>query len=129
VLFAYRRLLGTNTLTVQFDGAANAIDLRLVEYSGLSPTSALDAVAANAGQNGGDISSGTVTITANREVIVGAGMTTDQFSASGAGFNERAITSLHDLLEDRFVFAAGQYAADAVIGQSAEFVMQVATFR
>jgi hypothetical protein len=120
---------GANTVTVSFDASANAVDLRILEYTGLSPTSPLDAVAARAGQGSGDVSSGQAATVVDHELIVGAGMTTDVFVNSGASFNQRAITSLGDIVEDRIVSSSGTYSADAPLGQSAEFVMQMVTFR
>jgi hypothetical protein len=120
---------GANTVTVSFDASANAIDLRILEYAGLSSTSALDVVAAKAGTGSGDVSSGKVATRTDVELIVGAGMSTDVFVNAGSSFNQRAITPLGDIVEDRIVSTIGDYSADAPVGTSCEFVMQMVTFR
>jgi hypothetical protein len=120
---------GANTVTVSFDAVANTIDLRILEYAGLSTSSPLDVVASKSGAGSGDVSSGSASTSSGRELIVGAGMTTDVYVNSGANFNQRAITSLGDIAEDRTVSSTGSYAAVAPVGVSCEYVMQMATFR
>ena len=44
---------GTNTVTVAFGQAANVVDLRILEYSGLDPASPLDQVAVDTGKGAG----------------------------------------------------------------------------
>jgi hypothetical protein len=120
---------GGNTVRVDFDAAANAIDLRVLEYSGLG-ASPLDVTSAKAGTgSGGEVSSGTATTTSDRELLVGAGMTTDIFASSGPVYVERAITTLGDIVEDRVVSSAGTYSAVAPDNASCEYVVQMAAFR
>ncbi len=120
---------GANTVIVSFDAGANSVDLRVLEYAGLSTTSPLDVVAARAGSATGDVSSGTASTTGGRELIVGAGMTTDIFTNAGGSFTQRAITTLGDMVEDQIVSTEGTYGADAPVSQTAEYVMQMAAFR
>jgi hypothetical protein len=120
---------GANKVTVDFDAAANSIDLRILEYSGLSKSSPLDVTSGQAGTGSGALSSGKATTTSSRELLVGAGMTTDIFASSGPGYTERAITTLGDLVEDRIVSSTGSYSADAPDNASTEYVLQLATFR
>jgi hypothetical protein len=120
---------GANTVTVDFDASAAAIDLRILEFSGLSTTSPLDVTSAQSGTGTGELSSGKATTTTGRELLVGAGMTSDIFASSGPGYTERAITSLGDIVEDRIVSSVGSYSAGAPDNASAEYVLQLATFR
>jgi hypothetical protein len=120
---------GGNTVTVSFDAAAAAVDVRILEYSGLSTTSPLDVTSAQSGTGSGDLSSGKATTTSNRELLVGAGMTTDIYASAGPGYTQRAITALGDIVEDRVVSSAGSYAAEAPDNASTEYVMQLVTFR
>jgi hypothetical protein len=118
---------GANTLTVTLDAKASTVDVRVAEYSGLS-AGPLDATAAASG-NGTSASSGSATTASGRELIFGAGMCTDLYGNAGSGFNFVAVTSDGDMIEDRFVSSAGSYSAAASINLSADWVMQMATFR
>jgi hypothetical protein len=74
--------------------------------------------------------SGPVTTTTAHELVFGAGITTGGFSAPGANFTNRIITSPDlDIAEDRLVTATGSYSATASLAGSAAWVMQVATFK
>jgi hypothetical protein len=129
IYYAPNIAAGGNTVTVDFDAAANSIDLRILEYSGLSTTSPLDATSAQSTTGSGELSSGKATTTTGRELLVGAGMTTDIFASSGPGYTERAITALGDIVEDRIVASTGSYSAGAPDNASCEYVLQLATFR
>jgi len=119
---------GSNTVTVTFNQAAAAVDLRVLEYSGLDTASPLDVTAGAAG-SGTAPSSGSATTTAANELIFGAGMTTTHFTGAGSGFTSRIITSPDaDIAEDRTVTATGSYNATAP-NSSSNWVMQVATFQ
>ena len=120
---------GANTVTVTFNTATQYVDLRALEYSGLDLVNPFD-VGKSASGTGNSANSGAVTTSAAHELIVGAGMTTGAFSAAGAGFTTRIITSPDaDIAEDRFVTAIGSYSASATLSGSAAWVMQVATFK
>src|SRR5262245_5852680 len=120
---------GTNTVTVSFNTATPFIDIRALEYSGLDPVNPFD-VGTSASGTGASANSGTVTTTAANALIFGAGMTTGGFSAAGANFVSRIITTPDlDIAEDRFVTTTGAYSATASLGSSAAWVMQVATFK
>ena len=120
---------GTNTVTVTFSASTPFVDIRALEYSGLDPVNPFD-VGTSASGSGTSANSGTVTTTAASELIFGAGMTTGVFSAAGANFTTRIITNPDaDIAEDRFVTSTGRYSAAAPLGDSAAWVMQVATFR
>jgi hypothetical protein len=119
---------GANTVTVIFSAAAPFVDIRATEYTGLDQASPFD-VGHSASGTSATANSGSVTTTVGRELIFGAGMTTGGFSAAGANFSSRIITSPDaDIVEDMFVTATGSYSAAATLG-SAAWVMQVAALK
>ncbi len=119
---------GSNTVTVRFNQAAIYVDVRVLEYSGLDPANPLDVKAGAAG-SGTTASSGAATTTSANDMIFGAGMTTAQFTAAGAGFVSRIITSPDaDIAEDRSVNTTGSYSATAP-NSSGSWVMQMVAFR
>ena len=120
---------GTNTVTVTFNTSTPFVDIRVLEYSGLDPVNPFD-VGTSASGNGTAANSGTVTTTAAGELIFGAGMTQGVYSAAGTNFTNRIITAQDgDIAEDRFVTATGSYSATASLPGTANWLMQVATFR
>src|SRR5262249_21161915 len=119
IYFASNVKSGADTITVSFTGAAAYVDLRVVEYSGLS--GAVDGAASGAG-SGGTATSGSLSAGAG-DLVFGAGMTSGTFSGPGAGFTLRAITQPDaDIVEDEIVPAAGSYSATGP--QNGEWVMQ-----
>jgi hypothetical protein len=119
---------GNNTVTVTFNQAAAAVDIRALEYSGLDTTSPLDVTAGAAG-TGTSASSPVAASTAANELIFGAGMTKSHFTGGGSGFVSRVITNPDaDIAEDQTVSKMGNYNAVAPTA-SASWVMQMATFR
>ncbi len=80
---------GTNTVTVLFNGAATAADIRILEYSGIDTTSPFDVAAAATSSGGTTVSSGTATTTHARDLIIGADLTTGETAGPGAGFTAR----------------------------------------
>jgi hypothetical protein len=119
---------GSNTVTVTFNTATPFVDIRATEYSGLDPVNPLD-VGRSASGSSATADSGSVTTTAARELVFGAGTTVGGFSAAGTNFTSRIITPDLDLAEDRFVTATGSYNATAPLTGSSAWLMQVATFR
>ena len=81
-----------NAVTVRFSAAAAFPDVRILEYSGLNPTSPLDVTAAAVG-NSATSSSGTATTTSASELLVGANMVSTSTTGPGAGFTSRMITT------------------------------------
>jgi hypothetical protein len=64
------------------------------------------------------------------ELVFAAGMTASGFTAAGAGFTTRVITSPdRDIAEDRRTSAIGSYNATAPLNPAAAWLMQIATFR
>ena len=120
---------GTNAITVTFNQPAAFVDLRVTEYSGLSPTNVFDAgVSATGVGTGAD--SGPLSITATNELLFGAGMTADTFTGPSSGFTLRVITSPDsDIVEDQIAAATGTYDATASLNGSTAWLIQLAAFK
>jgi hypothetical protein len=104
-------------------------DIRILEYSGLDANAPLDVGSSGSGTstlaNSGSVATGSAS-----ELVFGAGMTKKRFTAAGAGFTLRIITSPDaDIAEDRTTSSLGIYNATAPLNKSGAWVMQVATFR
>ncbi|HEY8088459.1 MAG TPA: hypothetical protein VIF09_11455, partial [Polyangiaceae bacterium] len=120
---------GADTVTVTFVQAANVPDLRVLEYSGLDTAAPLDATASGTGTSTGPATTTAVTTTTARELLFVAGMTNDLYSGPGTAFSERLVTTDGDIVEDRTVAATGSYSGTAPLSASAEWLVQLATFR
>ena len=114
-------------MTVAFSPAASYPDVRVLEYSGLDPTSPLDEKAGASGSGTAANSGNAATLSAN-ELIFGAGTTGAIFNAAGSGFVSRMINAYGNIAEDKTVSAPSSYNATATTNSSV-WVMQVATFR
>ncbi len=117
-----------NVVTVTFAKGANVADLRVLEYSGLDPAAPFDTASDGSGNDPGPAASGRVTTTAARSLLVGAGMTTDAFTAPGSGYTMRLVTDDGDMVEDMVVSSPGSYDAEGSLSSSCEWVMQVVAF-
>src|SRR3984957_12910204 len=120
---------GTNTVTVTFNTTVKFPDVRIVEYSGISSSGALDvSVAANG--SGTSLSSGATTTSNANDLLVGANYIGGSFAAVGSGYTKRIVTIPdNDLVEDRVVAATGSYSATSTQSPSSWWVMQMAAFR
>ena len=120
---------GSNTVTVTFNQAAAAVDLRVLEYSGANTLNPLDATASATGSSS-TASSGSAPTNAANELVVAADMVYTANAGPGPGFTKRIITSPDgDLVEDEIVSTAGTYGATAPLTSSGPWVMQMATFK
>jgi hypothetical protein len=120
---------GSNTVTVTFNQSAAAVDIRVLEYSGLSLTSPLDVTAAATGSST-TANSGIATTTASNELIFAADTIATGTPGPGTGFTARIITTPDsDIAEDRIVSTAGAYSATAPVAPSGYWVMQMVTFK
>jgi hypothetical protein len=118
---------GNNAVTVMFDQPAAFIDLRVTEYSGISPTNSFDLGASSTGV-GSSADSGPLSLNATNELLFGAGMTATTFTGSGLGFTTRVITSPDgDILEDQIANSLGPFSATASLSSGA-WLMQLASF-
>lgn len=119
---------GSNTVQVSFSTAASYPDIRIAEYRGISPTKAVDVVAASQG-SGSPSSSGSVTTTNANDLLVGANLVQHTTTGAGPGFTSRVITNPdEDILEDSIVGSTGAYSATARISGGA-WIMQMVAFR
>jgi glucose/arabinose dehydrogenase len=119
---------GANTVTVKFDKAVAFADVRVLEYSGLDPTSPLDVTHSAVGSTT-PANSGPATTNFATELLLGAGTTTSSFSGPGTGYTSRVITSPDgDIAEDRTVTTTGSYSATAPLS-TGYWVMQIVAFK
>jgi hypothetical protein len=127
IYYAKNIIGGSNTVTVTFNQAAAYPDLRILEYSGLDPTSPLDVTAAATG-TGTTASSGSATTTSANELIFGAGDSPQHFTAAGSGFTKIGINIYGNIAESKVVSSNGSNAATAT-NTAGPWVMQMATFK
>ncbi len=128
IYYAKNIVAGANTVNVTFNASTPYVDVRIAEYAGLDRVNPLDVTRSASGVNG-QVSSGAVTTTTARELLVGAGTTTGGFTGAGSGYTSRIITQPDaDILEDRVVTATGSYSATAA-HSSGTWVMQLVAFR
>ncbi|HET7540231.1 MAG TPA: fibronectin type III domain-containing protein, partial [Polyangiaceae bacterium] len=129
IYYAKNIAAGSNSVNVVFDRAADYVDLRILEYTGIDPTTALDVTASATGSSA-TANSGAVTTTNANDLIVGANMVSTWTSAPGTGFSPRVVTNPDgDIAEDRIVSAVGSYSATATLGSPGDWIMQLAAFR
>jgi hypothetical protein len=117
-----------NQITVTFNQAVPAPDLRIFEYSGLDTTSPLDVAVSNFG-SGTLADSGACTTTAAVDLIVGAGTANTHFTGPGSGFNLLDISSPNGGgTEHQITSAPGSCGATGPI-TTGNWVMQAAAFK
>ncbi len=115
------------TITVTFSASSTFPDIRIMEYSGLDTVAPFDTSVSGIGTNNPG-NSGTLNTNYPTDLIVAAGTVQNTFSAAGAGYTLRVITSPDsDIVEDQVVTSTGAYSATATA--SGNWVMQAAAFR
>ena len=120
---------GGNTVTVKFSTAAQFVDVRVAEYSGIATTTPVD-VTVGATGSGATANSGSVTTSNANDLIVAGNIVQTRTSGAGTGFTSRVITNPDgDILEDRTVTATGSYSATAALGSSGWWLMDMVAFR
>jgi IPT/TIG domain len=120
--------LTPNQVTVLFNQAAVAPDLRIFEYSGLDTTSPLD-VAVSASGNGTLADTGACTTTATTDLILAAGTTNNHFTGPGSGFNLLDISTPNGgSSQHQITSAVGSCEATGSL-VSGNWVMQSAAFK
>ncbi|HSW98305.1 MAG TPA: hypothetical protein VLF71_00540 [Candidatus Saccharimonadales bacterium] len=125
--YAKNVVAGTPTVTVTFNTTTSFPDLRIMEYSGLDTAAPFNTSVSLPGANnpGG---TGTLSTTVPTALLVAAGTTSVTFTAPGAGFTQRVITSPNaDIVEDRVVTTSGAYAGSAT--GSGNWVMQMVALK
>jgi hypothetical protein len=130
VYYAKNIKAGSNTVTVTFDQVPINEDVRILEYSGLSTTAPLDTTAGTSGIGTAADSSPATTNSAT-DLLIGAGTSTDLFTAAGTGFVQRTFPGGYgDMVEDQDVATAGPYDATATATlATTKWVMQIVAFR
>jgi len=126
IYYASNIKAGSNTVTVTFNQAAPFVDMRVLEYRGVTT---LD-VKAGASGKGATSNSGSATTTVARELIFGANYVANTTKGAGTNFTSRIITGQDgDIAEDRIVSATGNYSATAPVTGNGVWVMQMVTFK
>lgn len=117
-----------NEVTVTFNAAAQYIDLRITEYSGLNNVSPVD-VSTSKGGKGFVASTDAITTTGPVELLFAAGMTRVVFTGPGLGYTQRVITNPDgDIVEDKIAFLPGLASASATLSDG-EWLLQLVAFR
>ena len=125
IYYAANIKAGSNTVTVTFNQAAVAPDVRILEYRGVTT---LD-VKAGASGNSATANSGSATTTSANELIFGANTVWTTNKAAGTGFTARIVTVPDgDIAEDKIVTTAGSNSATAALTSAGPWVMQMVTF-
>ncbi len=128
-----------SSVTVTTSGGSSTsygMGLQLYEYSGLSSTSPLDAVATAATGTGSSLTSGSVTTTQACDLLssgaaINTGTTftwgssfTEEFDFQNPGTNQRSFSGA-----DRNVSTIGSYSSSATTGASAAWSVLLAAFK
>ena len=105
---------GPDTFTVTPDGGADALEIHVSEWKGISQTASVDQTAFATG-TGSQISSGARTTTQNGELVFGYTFP-NQNATAGAGFTQLTYVN-GDLDEYQIQNAAGSVAATFTQGE------------
>ncbi len=116
-----------NQVTVTFNQAALAPDLRILEYSGLDPSSPIDSAAGNSG-TGILADTGACTTTAGPDLIVAGANVQLAVSGPGADFNLLDINGNGNSAQHQIVSVAGSCEATAAV-ISGNWVIQSVAFK
>jgi len=118
---------GTNTVTVQFNQSTTGIDVRLLEYSGVSTTDPLDATAQGV-STGMLATTGTFNTTAAHTIVIAGFFMSGIATGAGSGCTQRIITGDGNLVEDFEKFTAGPSEATAPQNQNGAYIGQAVSF-
>ncbi|HVT08997.1 MAG TPA: hypothetical protein VHO67_16170, partial [Polyangia bacterium] len=126
IYYALGVAAGTNTVTVVLNHAAPYVDLRVLEYSGVS---AFDGAVGASGSSKSPSSGALAAVTAG-DLLVASDTIGTATNGSVSGWTNRLVTSPDaDVVEDRIVTTAGSYTASSTISPSSWWVMQVVAFK
>lgn len=118
---------GTNTVTVNFASSVTYPDIRILEFSGISPVSPFDTASAAIG-TGTTLNSGPLTTSTANELLVAGGYVQHTYSGgAGPGYTQ-ILVSAWNLVEDAVVTAIGSYSATSTTS-SGYWVMQQVAFK
>ena len=119
---------GANTVTATFASSTANVELRVLEYTGIATSGALDGAHANVG-NGAMMDSGAIATTAPYVLLVAGANVSQHSTAAGPGYTLREITDpFGNLVEDMTVVTAGSYTATGTQAPAGIWLMQVAAF-
>jgi hypothetical protein len=117
-----------NQITVTFNQAAQAPDIRVLEYSGLDTTSPLDVTASAAG-TGNLADSGACTTTTAVELVVAGATVATHVTGPGTGFTLVSLTHPNfDSAEHKITASVGSCEADTPVA-GGNWVMQTVAFK
>jgi hypothetical protein len=119
---------GSNSVMVNFSATAIAVDMRILEYSGVDPVNSLDVSTAATG-NSALSSSGTVITKNAKDLLVGANLAAVHTTGPGSGLTQRLLTNHGDIAEDQESTAVGSFSASAPLQSAGPWVMQMVAFR
>jgi hypothetical protein len=118
----------SNTVAVTFSAAAQAPDVRILEYGGLDPTSPLDDTNGQSG-NGALLDSGTVITTVPGDLVVGASMAGGKVITVSPTYTTVTTTPGGVSVEHLIGPAAGRLGAIATQNSNSNWVMQAVAFK
>jgi hypothetical protein len=123
---------GANTVTVS-DTALDTLRFAILEYSGVATSGSLDGVAVTQG-NSASPNSGSVTTTANGDLLLGAIMTAGaETYTAGIGYRTEESVPAEPgtklITEDRVQATAGAAAASATLGMANPWAAAIAAFK
>ena len=123
----------SNTLHVTFSPGAVAPDVRVLEYSGLDPSTPLDTNPASASVKTGTSAvadSGAVSTTFTNNLIIGAAMVSQSVTGAGNGFTTVMISANDNNAEHQINGNAvsGADPSATLTGSSTKWLMQALTF-
>ena len=118
-----------NIVTVQFNVAAQYVDVRILEYGGIDAVSPVDVTAVGTGSSATSSTAAVATTSAN-DLLFAANMVVTFTNTPGAGFTRRVVTSPDgDIAEDRIVTTVGSYSATATLSHAGGWIMQMVAFK
>ena len=113
-------------MTATFSAAIAAVDVRIIEYGGISTVTPIDVTVGATGTATTNDSGPAITTHAH-DLIFGANATSVGTVAAGAAFTQRLLVA-GDIAEDREVATAGTYQATATQSATGVWVMRLVAF-
>jgi RHS repeat-associated protein len=117
----------SNTVTVQFNAGTLKV-LRVLEYSGVSTTSPLDVAVSGSGSQGTTLTSGPMTTTASKDLVVAGNYGFGCVGSPSTGFTER-LTEACQMAEDKVASTAGSVTVQMTQDDDGFWVEQMAAFK
>lgn len=118
---------GMNTVTVLFNQPTSGIDVRLLEYSGLSALNPRDSNVSTVG-SGMLATTGVITTHAPHTIVIAGFMMSGMALGAGNACTQRIITPDGNMAEDFEKFTAGDSEATAPQNQNGAYIGQAVSF-